>query len=228
MIPQQGLVNYLRWCTQAYAVAEGQGTLVHSPLGFDLTITSLFSPLLVGQKMILLPEDQGIEALHTALYTSSDLTLLKITPSHLKMLSKESSAQEAAGRARALIVGGEALLGEDISFWQTCAPATRLINEYGPTETVVGCCIYEVPAEASLSGAVPIGRPIANTQLYLLDAHLQPVPINVPGELYIGGAGVARGYLNRPELTAERFIPHPFNQQPGARLYKTGDFARYL
>ncbi len=228
MIPHLGFVNYLSWCTQAYRVAEGQGTLVHSPLGFDLTITSLFSPLLVGQKAILLPEDQGIEMLQTALRNGRDFTLLKITPAHVKLLSQELSAQEVAGRARALIIGGEALLGEDISFWHTYAPGTRLINEYGPTETVVGCCIYEVPAEASLPGTIPIGRPIANTQLYLLDSHLQPVPINVPGELYIGGAGVARGYLNRPELTAERFIPDPFNQQPGARLYKTGDFARYL
>jgi surfactin family lipopeptide synthetase A len=228
MIPHLGFVNYLSWCTQAYRVAEGQGTLVHSPLGFDLTITSLFSPLLVGQRAILLPEDQGIEMLQTALRNGRDFTLLKITPAHVKLLSQELSAQEVAGRARALIIGGEALLGEDISFWHTYAPGTRLINEYGPTETVVGCCIYEVPAEASLPGTIPIGRPIANTQLYLLDSHLQPVPINVPGELYIGGAGVARGYLNRPELTAERFIPDPFNQQPGARLYKTGDFARYL
>ncbi len=227
MIPHQGLVNYLSWCTQAYAVGEGQGSPVHSPLGFDLTITSLFSPLLVGQKVILLPEDQGIEALNTALRNEGDFSLVKLTPSHLKILSQWLPMNEAAGRARALIIGGEALFGESISFWRTYAPGTRLINEYGPTETVVGCCIYEVPAEASLSVTVPIGRPIANTQLYLLDAYLQPVPINVPGELYIGGASLARGYLNHPDLTAERFIPHPFSDEPGARLYKTGDLARY-
>ena len=226
MIPHQGLVNYLSWCTRAYAVAEGQGTLVHSPLGFDLTVTSLFAPLLVGQKAILLPEDKGTEALYEALDNNDDVTLVKITPAHLKLLSQTLPVGNAA-KARTLVIGGEALLAEDISFWRTYAPATRLINEYGPTETVVGCCIYEVPAATSLSGPISIGRPIANTQLYILDAHLQPVPINVPGELYIGGAGVARGYLNRPELTAERFIPHPWSTEPNARLYKTGDLARY-
>ena len=226
MIPHQGLVNYLSWCTQAYGVTEGYGTLVHTPLGFDLTITSLFSPLLVGQKAILLPEGKGTEALHEALDNNSDITLVKITPAHLKLLNQLVSPEDAE-KARTLVIGGEALLGEDISFWHIHAPGTRLINEYGPTETVVGCCTYEVPADAPLSGPIPIGRPIANTQLYLLDAHLQPVPINVPGELYIGGAGVARGYLNRPELTAERFIPHPWSTEQNARLYKTGDLARY-
>jgi len=226
MIPHQGLVNYLSWCTQAYAAADGQGTLVHSPLGFDLTVTSLFSPLLVGQKAILLPEDKGTEALHEALDNNSDVTLVKITPAHLKLLSQTLPIGNAA-KARTLVIGGEALLAEDVSFWRTYAPATRLINEYGPTETVVGCSIYEVPATASLSGPISIGRPIANTQLYILDEHRQPVPINVPGELYIGGAGIARGYLNRPELTAERFIPHPWSTEPNARLYKTGDLARY-
>jgi long-subunit acyl-CoA synthetase (AMP-forming)/aryl carrier-like protein len=103
-----------------------------------------------------------------------------------------------------------------------------LINEYGPTETVVGCCVYEISAQTSLSGSIPIGRPIANTQLYILDRYLQPVPIGVGGELHIGGAGLARGYLNRSELTAEKFIQNPYSDEPDARLYKTGDRARYL
>ncbi|HYO59951.1 amino acid adenylation domain-containing protein, partial [Archangium sp.] len=108
------------------------------------------------------------------------------------------------------------------------APQTRLINEYGPTETVVGCCIYEVAAGDAEAGSVPIGKPIANTQLYVLDRSLQLVPMGVLGELYIGGDGVGRGYLERPELTAERFIPDPFSAEPGARMYKTGDLVRYL
>jgi acyl-CoA synthetase (AMP-forming)/AMP-acid ligase II len=227
MIPHQGLVNYLSWCTKAYEVAHGRGTPVHSPIGFDLTITSLFPSLLVGQSVRLLPEELGIEALRAVLETEDDFSLIKITPAHLEGLSQLVPAPAVRGRTRALIIGGEALWGASLAFWQTHAPDTRLINEYGPTETVVGCCVYEVPAGASLAGAVPIGRPIANTQLYILDAHLRPVPIGVPGELYIGGDGVARGYLNRPELTAEKFIPHPFGDQPGARLYKTGDLARY-
>ena len=111
--------------------------------------------------------------------------------------------------------------------WREFAPATRLINEYGPTETVVGCCVYEVQPGDPASGTVPIGRPIANTQLYVLDSDLQPVALGETGELYIGGAGVARGYWNRPELTRERFVPDPFSGQPDARLYKSGDLARY-
>lgn len=228
MIHHRGLVNYLTWCTSAYAVAEGSGTLVHSPIGFDLTITGLFAPLLVGRSAVLLPEDEGIEALGEALRRADNLSLIKITPPHLELLNQTLRADKAAGKTRAFIIGGEALRGESLSFWRTHAPATRLINEYGPTETVVGCCVYDVPAGRPASGAVPIGRPVANTQLYVLDGRLQPVPIGVSGELYIGGDGVARGYLNRPELTAEKFIPDPFRAEPRARLYRTGDLARHL
>ena len=228
MIVHQGLVNYLSWCIKAYAVAEGIGAPVHSSIGFDATITSFFSPLLVGQKVVLLPEKQEIEALSAILCSQSNFSLVKITPAHLALLSELLPSKQAAGQARALIIGGEALSKKSISFWQTHAPDTRLVNEYGPTETVVGCCIYEVPTQPSLSGLVPIGRPIANTQLYILDRSLQPVPIGVAGELHIGGDGLARGYLNRPDLTAQKFIPNPFSDEPGARLYKTGDLARYL
>jgi amino acid adenylation domain-containing protein len=226
LIPHQGLVNYLNWCTQAYAVAKGSGTLVHSSLGFDLTITSLFAPLLVGNQVELLPESSNIENLSTTLKERSNLSFVKITPSHLKLLSQQISPQQAAGRTNAFIIGGENLTSENISEWQDFAPDTILVNEYGPTETVVGCCVYQVPIQHH-SGSIPIGQPIANTQLYVLDSYMQPVPNGVTGELYIGGTGLALGYLNRPELTAEKFVPHPFSSEPGARLYKTGDLVRF-
>ncbi|MBW4609138.1 MAG: amino acid adenylation domain-containing protein [Hassallia sp. WJT32-NPBG1] len=227
MIPHEGLINYLTWCTQTYAVDQGIGTLVHSPIGFDLTITSLFSPLLVGKRVELLPENQDIETLAQALRQSNNLSLVKITPAHLELLKGQLSPQEAAGRARAFIIGGENLTAQNIAFWQEFAPDTILVNEYGPTETVVGCCIYQVPNSQHHTGSISIGTPIANTQLYVLDQNLQPLPIGVPGELYIGGKGVARGYFNRPDLTAQKFIPHPFSDEPGERLYKTGDLVSH-
>ncbi|MBD2083582.1 non-ribosomal peptide synthetase [Trichocoleus sp. ST-U3] len=251
LIPHRGLVNYLSWCSQAYAVEAGKGTPVHSSLSFDMTITGLFSPLLVGNRVILLSEVQGIEALSMALRQGSDFSLVKITPAQLDLLRHQLTPEEAASQTKAFIIGGENLLAQSLEFWQKFAPDTVLVNEYGPTETVVGCCIYQVPLGKYQSGSIPIGRPIANTQLYILDKNLQPVPIGVIGELHIGGAGVARGYLNRPELTAEKFIPNPFKdltpQPPSlrgkgesgspllageglgerSRLYKTGDLARY-
>ena len=248
MIPHRGLVNYLTWCQRAYPVAAGQGAPVHSSVSFDLTITGLFAPLLAGRRVKLLPEDIGVEILARALQEETDYSLVKITPAHLELLSHQLSPEAVAGRTRAFIIGGENLLAESITFWQDHSPDTVLVNEYGPTETVVGCCVYQVPKGERRPGSVPIGYPIINTQLYVLDEHLQPVPIGVPGELYIGGTGVARGYLHRPDLTAERFIPDPFQYEgkqsgsfptrsgrttvrpvkPGARLYKTGDLARYL
>ena len=135
---------------------------------------------------------------------------------------------------RAFIIGGEALLENHLIFWRENFPNTRLINEYGPTETVVGCCIYDASNKPS-SSTIPIGKAIANVQLYVLDKYLQPVPVGIPGELYIGGVGVARGYLNKPELTAEKFIPNPFIVETryiasprNSKLYKTGDRVRYL
>lgn len=239
MIPHRGLVNYLSWSLTAYNVADGDGAPVQSSIAFDATITSLLSSLLVGKAVTLLPEDNEIEALVETLYGQRQYSLVKITPAHLELLSRLAPAEAALSAAsktepeavsvqtKAFVIGGEALLSKNLAFWQEHAPHTRLINEYGPTETVVGCCIYEANTESGSSEIVPIGRPIANTQLYLLDSQLQPVPVGVPGELYIGGHGLARGYLNRPDLTAERFIPNPFSQTPGARLYKTGDLARY-
>jgi thioesterase domain-containing protein len=162
------------------------------------------------------------------LLTQKNYSLVKITPAHLELLSRLVPKQEAAGRTRALVIGGENLAADSIAFWQQAAPETVLVNEYGPTETVVGCCVYQVPQARHQTGSIPIGRPIANTQLYILDRRQHPVPLGVPGELYIGGAGLARGYLKSPGLTAERFIPNPFSKGPGGRLYRTGDLCVYL
>ncbi|MDM8527780.1 amino acid adenylation domain-containing protein [Anaerolineales bacterium HSG24] len=229
MIIHKGVVNYLSWATQTYPIGDGHGSPVHSSISFDLTITSLFTPLLVGQKAILLPKgDKFSEALSTLPTEHGTFSLVKITPAHLEVMKQLLSKQTAQDWAKSIIIGGEALLSDHVSFWQTHAPNTMLINEYGPTETVVGCCVYQLPQQALTSTVVPIGKPIANTQLYILDQHFNPVPIGVVGELYIGGDGVARGYLNRPKLTAESFVSNPFTDDPDSRLYKTGDLARYL
>jgi amino acid adenylation domain-containing protein len=228
MIPHRGLMNYLTWCKQAYPLTDGKGSPVHSALTFDLTITGLFTPWLVGCVVQLLPENLGAETLSKALREGHDYSLVKITPAHLELLNQQIRPMEAAGRTRAFIIGGENLAAQSIRFWQEYAPETVLINEYGPTETVVGCCVYEIGRGEHREAFIPIGKPIINTQLYVLDTHLGPVPIGVAGELCIGGVQVARGYLNRPYLTAEKFIPDPFSSESGARLYRTGDLVRYL
>ena len=225
MIPHRGLVNYLSWCADAYEVAKGCGAPVHSSISFDLTITSLFSPLMVGRTVFLVPD--GIENLVGALLARDNYSLVKITPAHLRALAELMPEDEVAGRVRAVIIGGEALHMESLSFWRTHAPATRLINEYGPTETVVGCSIYEVSRNDATFGSVPIGSPVANTQLYVLDDRMQPVEKGMTGELYIGGDGVGVGYLGRRALTDERFVPDPFSSNTCARLYRTGDLARF-
>ena len=152
----------------------------------------------MGRRVDLLDEDLGIEQLSHALRRSRDYSLVKITPAHLRWLGDELEPREAEGRTRAFIIGGEQLTAEHVAFWRKHAPETILINEYGPTETVVGCCVYRVPRDQPISGPIPIGRPIANTRLYVLNRNLEPIPIGVPGELYIGGAGVARDISTGP------------------------------
>jgi amino acid adenylation domain-containing protein len=227
MITHRGLVNYLNWCMREYGLAEGGGVPLHSPVGFDLTVTSILAPLVVGQKVVLLPEGEGAAPLVAALDAAPDYSLVKLTPAHLEVLNRSLSGDEWTGKTRAFILGGEALAGESLELWRRRAPRTRIINEYGPTETVVGCCTYEMREGDECAGAIPIGRPIINTQIYLLDKSGRPVPYGAVGELYVGGDGVARGYHKRAELTAERFVPDAFGNVEGARLYRTGDLARY-
>ncbi|MDQ6911444.1 MAG: amino acid adenylation domain-containing protein [Verrucomicrobiota bacterium] len=228
MMTHRGLVNYLVWATQAYEMKKGTGAPVHSSIAFDLTITGLFAPLLAGGSVRMLP--QNLETLGLALRADTPFSLVKITPAHLELLCAQWTS-ECGASTHLFVVGGEALFGQSLDFWQRCAPAAALVNEYGPTETAVGCCAYFVPKSHMFDGAIPIGRPIANTQLYVLDESLEPAPLGESGELYIAGDGLARGYLNLPELTAEKFVPNPFaaeDENTSARMYKTGDLVRYL
>ncbi|TSC26813.1 amino acid adenylation domain-containing protein, partial [Corallococcus sp. Z5C101001] len=226
-IEHRGVSNYLTWCLSAYGLDSGAGAPVHSSLAFDLTVTSMLAPLVAGRGVVMVSEARGVEGLGDVLRDGTGFSLVKLTPSHLRLLSDLLGADAAAGRTGAFVIGGEALFAEELAFWRKHAPATRLINEYGPTETVVGCSVHVVAPEDAGSGAVRIGRPLPNTRMYVLDAHLQPVPVGVPGELYIGGVQVGRGYLGRPELTAEKFIPDAFDPDGGARLYRSGDLGRW-
>ncbi len=197
MITHKGLANYLHWASEAYRIEEGEGAPVQSSIGFDLTVTSLYGPLVNGKRVNLLPEGEGIEALATALRKERGYSLVKITPAHLEVLAQQMRNVEVEGRAKALVIGGEELRAVGLNYWQERAPGTRLINEYGPTETVVGCCVYEVNGVESGREVVPIGKPIANAQIYVLDRGLEPAPIGARGEIYVSGAGVARGYVSR-------------------------------
>lgn len=226
MIAHRGLVNYLCWAIDAYRIEAGGSVPVHSSLSFDLTVTSLYAPLLAGAQIELLREEENAQALLAAL-RARRRALVKITPAHLELLGHELRPEEMADAADVFVIGGENLMAERLAVWRENAPATRLINEYGPTEATVGCCIHEVDAGDAGHGSVPIGRPIAAMRLHVLDSLLRAVPPGTPGELYIGGPGVALGYLNRPELTRERFLPDPFSGEAGVRLYRTGDLARY-
>jgi len=226
MVSQGALSSYLVWAGAAYRVEEGAGAPVHSSIAFDLTLTSLFLPLLAGRRVVLLPESAGVDALGRELAAGHGFSLVKITPAHLEILAASLPAERAAAAARTLVVGGEALSGERLALWREHAPRVRVVNEYGPTETVVGCAVHALAAGDAVPGPVAIGRPIAETVLDVLDRDLRPVPVGVPGELLIGGAGVARGYFGRPDLTAERFVPDGSGRAPGARLYRTGDRVR--
>nr|ABL74936.1 TlmX [Streptoalloteichus hindustanus] len=216
-----GLANYLHWAADAYQLREGTGAVVHSSISFDLTLTALLAPLLVGQRVVLLSETAGVTGLVATLRTSRDLSLVKLTPTHLDVVNQLLEPEQVAGSVRTLVVGGEALHARSVAPFR--AAGTRIVNEYGPTETVVGSVAHVVDESTPHAGPVPIGVPIANTQAYLLDPRRQPVADGVVGEVYLGGAGVALGYLNRPELTEQRFLPNPFGD---GRLYRTGDLAR--
>ncbi|MCC9024179.1 non-ribosomal peptide synthetase [Bacillus nakamurai] len=224
LIEQQGLTNYIWWACGIYVKGEKTTFPLYSSIAFDLTVTSIFTPLISGNAIIVYGgEDKA--SLLSAIVQDSRVDIIKLTPAHLKLLKEMNISHECT--IRKMIVGGDNLsAGLARSISEQFQDQIEIFNEYGPTETVVGCMIHSCDPEKDRREFVPIGTPAANMNIYVLDADMKPVPIGVPGEMYIGGAGVARGYLNRQELTAEKFVQHPF--VPGANMYRTGDLARRL
>ncbi len=235
MVEHRNLANYSWWAIKNYVKNENVTFPLFTSPCFDLTVTSIFVPLLSGNTIIVY-EGESKAPLIEKILEENQVEVIKLTPSHLKLISAQDAHQFSAGpgksatipsRIKCFIVGGEALETRLARAILEKFPAsTAIYNEYGPTEATVGCMIYKYCPGQDTWQSVPIGIPAANVQVYLLDMNRRPVPAGTAGEIYISGDGVARGYLNRQELTAERFMENPFVQDK--RMYRTGDLARLL
>ena len=230
MIEHRSLVNYIWWAKDRYSRGERLAWPLFSSLAFDLTVTSIFTPLISGGRIVVVREDPAMPGMAIfKVIESGAVDIVKLTPAHLAMIK---DMDLGATRIRKLIVGGEdfkAALAREIT--HNFGRPVDIYNEYGPTEATVGCMIHRYDVEKDLALSVPIGTPAANTGVYILDEQLRPVPTGVTGEMYIAGHGLARGYLNRPDLTAQKFLTtgDPRQQDPAAplRLYESGDIARW-
>ncbi|MFJ8028860.1 amino acid adenylation domain-containing protein, partial [Streptomyces sp. NPDC096311] len=226
MIEHRALAAYLCWAAVNHPSAQ-EITALHSPITFDMAITSMYTPLVVGgcvRIVDMFHQDAPGGNAPAAASAHTGPTLMKVTPSHLLLLNDLPDDQSPSAE---FVVGGEALAGTDLAPWRRRHPKATVFNAYGPTETTVNCTEYRIASGADLpDGPVPIGRPQGTSRVYVLDAWLQPVPVGVAGELYVTGAQLARGYVNRPGLTAERFVADPFGAA-GERMYRTGDLARW-
>lgn len=221
MIEHSALANYLNWSLDNYVLAnELEGDIgLFTSLSFDLTMTSLFLPLIGGYKLNVFPTRTDVAETLKA-YLESDVSLIKMTPSHISLLGAMEVKNTNIDLA---IVGGEALLPSQVELLKKINPSIKIYNEYGPTEATIGCIVYEVDAP---DNKVLIGKPIANTEICILDVNEELAAIGVVGEIGISGAGLARGYCNRPDLTADKFVKHPYRKEQ--RMYKTGDLARWM
>lgn len=227
MNEHRGICNRLFWMQDAYQLGKEDRVLQKTPYSFDVSVWEFFWPLLFGARLVISPpgahKDPGALV---DLITGNDITTIHFVPSMLQLFLENNDVGKCKSLIR-VICSGEAL-GYDLQerFFKRIDNA-ELHNLYGPTEAAVDVTYWECNRDDDLN-TVPIGYPVANTQIYIVDTKMRPVPIGVPGELHIGGIQVARGYINRPELTKERFIPDPFSQDPEGQLYKTGDLCRYF
>ncbi|MFD2051925.1 amino acid adenylation domain-containing protein [Mesorhizobium calcicola] len=228
MVEHRSLINHTTWQADRFQFAAHDIFLQRTSPSFDAAVWELWTALSIGAHVALLPLERQFDTRTIFdLVNKYQVTVLQLVPSLLSALLMVTDVeQNEVDSLRYVFCGGELLRNEQAAKWLQFAPRA-LVNVYGPTEATIDATAWVYTAGFN-TPVVPIGRPIANTRVYLLDAHGQPVPFGAVGELHIGGAGVARGYLNRPELTAERFLADPFGGEPGARMYKTGDLARYL
>jgi len=231
-VRHRNLTNYAHFISERLELArfpQGLHFATVSTIGADLGNTCIFPALISGGCLHIIAYEDCTDAQRFARYAQRyPIDVLKIVPSHLQALLSSAEAQQLLPREY-LIMGGEALNPALLERIAALGARARILNHYGPTETTVGSLTLKLDQWQGSPGAgsIPIGRPIANTQIYILDAHREPVPIGVSGELYIAGAGVSAGYLNQPQQSAERFLANPFSADPAARMYRTGDLARY-
>ena len=236
MIPHTALSSFAQTALTEYGIQASDRLLQFASINFDVAVEEIYTCLLSGSTLVIRTNEM-IADLKTFCRACQDLQLsvLNLPTAYWHRLAHElaSSEVDLPDCVRLVIIGGEKVLPEFVKSWQVYLNRTgksdclQLINSYGPTETTVSATMYRISANTSIASEVPIGRPFPHLQTYILDRYHQPVPIGIPGELYIGGDSLARGYLNRPELTAEKFIPN-FLDRKSARLYKTGDLVRYL
>ena len=226
MNTHRGICNRLLWMQETFGLTEADRVLQKTPFSFDVSVWELFWPLLNGARLVMARPGGHRDVAHLVdLIAEQGITTVHFVPSMLQMFLEDKEVGRCTSVKR-VICSGEALpYALQKRFFSRLE--AELHNLYGPTEAAVDVTHWACQRRSDRQ-IVPIGRPVANTQIYLLDGKLEPVPIGVPGELHIGGVQVGRGYLNRSELTVERFIPDPFRNERGARLYKTGDLARYL
>lgn len=231
-ISHASLIDYCAFGLDQYYEPVLEGSLVATSHCFDITIPSLYLPLMAGDCVELVPKDQDLATLATTLGNlESGNFLLRLTPMHIQALLGLLPKDEMWPQRHVFVIGGELLRWELANELSVAFPKARIYNHYGPTETVVGCCMYEVEEGGQgVNGGygVPIGSPMANTELHVLNEEKLPVPIGVAGELYISGPCVGKGYINQPELTDERFLPDPFADGSEQRMYRTGDRVRWL
>ncbi|HEX8273688.1 MAG TPA: amino acid adenylation domain-containing protein [Longimicrobiaceae bacterium] len=218
MVAHRGVCNSTEAYVRIYGIGPGSRVLLFAPLHFDASVLDVFTALCSGATLVLASREEMMPGEPLLdLLRRERVTHLKITPSALAVTPHAHLPE-----LEAIMVGGEACSAELVARW---APGRRLFNGYGATEHSVRCTVQRCTDGTQ---PPPVGRPIANARLYVLDPHLEPVPVGVPGEVYMAGLPVTRGYLGRPELTAERFLPDPFRGEPGARMYRSGDRGRWL
>jgi amino acid adenylation domain-containing protein len=228
MIEHRSLLNYIWWAARVYSSGEPLSWPLFSSLAFDLTVTTLFTPLITGGRIVVYRGDPGAQSMVVLKVIDDDATdIMKLTPAHLAMIRDR---ELATTRLRKFIVGGDDFkteLARDIT--NAISHPLEIYNEYGPTEATVGCMIHRFDIEQDHSTSVPIGVPAANAGIYVLGEGYIPTPPGTIGEIFIAGDGLARGYFNRPDLTHERFftITDPRDGISHLRLYKTGDLARW-
>lgn len=231
MITHRNVVNFIHWFSNALCISNHDIVDFSSSISFDFSVATTLFPICAGAKVVICPQTRRTDPyLYIQHLLKSQASIIKITPSRFRQIREFINPDHAFDSLKWLVFGGETIFAKDVADWLKQFPNHKILNEYGPTETTVATSwlVVDKTNINQFEKYIPIGKPALNSELYILNENLDPVPFGTIGELYIGGMGVAKGYLNRAELTANRFITNPFSHHPYAKMYKTGDLCHYL